>query len=154
MIFVTLKEENPMVEPATAELWVLYYLSQHYDYLGDYPKALTLVEEAIEHTPTLIELFLLKGKIFKHVGNLEEAVKCLDEAQSLDTADRYINCKCAKYMLRADQVPAAEAMCAKFTGRACPRRRTSTRCSACGSRPSARRRTEGQEGGARPSRSA
>ena len=40
---------------------------------------------------------------------------CLDEAQSLDTADRYINYKCAKYMLRANMIPEAEQMCAKFT---------------------------------------
>jgi len=102
-------------EPATAYLWVLYYMSQHYDYLKDHKKALRLVESAIEHTPTLIELFLLKGKVHKHMGNMQEAVKCLDEAQSLDTADRYINCKCAKYMLRASMVPEAEAMCQKFT---------------------------------------
>ena len=49
------------------------------------------------------------------MGNMEEAVACLDEAQSLDTADRYINCKSAKYLLRASQVPEAEAMCQKFT---------------------------------------
>jgi len=102
-------------EPATAYLWVLYFMSQHYDYLKDHKKALQLVEQAIEHTPTLIELFLLKGKIYKHMGNMEQAVSCLDEAQSLDTADRYINCKCAKYMLRANMVSAAEAMCQKFT---------------------------------------
>ena len=58
---------------------------------------------------------MLKGKIFKHCGNEDEAVNCFDEAQSLDTADRYINCKCAKYMLRANQIREAEEMCAKFT---------------------------------------
>jgi len=107
-------------EPATAYLWVLYYMSQHFDYLKDHQKALELAEKAIEHTPTLIELFLLKGKIHKHLGNMEMAVACLDEAQSLDTADRYINCKCAKYMLRANMVPAAEAMCQKFTREGVP----------------------------------
>lgn len=70
---------------------------------------------AIDHTPTLIELFVAKGRIFKHAGNPVEAYKCLDEAQSLDTADRYINSKCAKYMLRANLVQEAEAMCSKFT---------------------------------------
>lgn len=35
---------------------------------------------------------------------MESAVNCVEEAQSLDTADRYINCKCAKYMLRASKV--------------------------------------------------
>ncbi len=52
-------------EPATAVLWTLYYLSQHHDYLGDHQLALQLVEQAIDHTPTLIELYLLKGKIYK-----------------------------------------------------------------------------------------
>jgi len=102
-------------EPATALLWLLYYLAQHYDHKKDFKKALETVDEAINHTPTLIELFMLKGKIFKHVGNLDEAVNCFDEAQSLDTADRYINCKCAKYMLRANRIREAEEMCQKFT---------------------------------------
>lgn len=42
-------------------------------------------------------------------------MKCLDEAQALDTADRYINSKCAKYLLRANLVKEAEEMCSKFT---------------------------------------
>ena len=102
-------------EPATALLWLLYYLAQHHDHKKEFQKALDMVDEANNHTPTLIELFMLKGKIFKHVGNLDEAVNCFDEAQSLDTADRYINCKCAKYMLRANKVKEAEEMCQKFT---------------------------------------
>ena len=53
--------------------------------------------------------------ILQHVGDIESAVENLDEAQSLDTADRYINCKCAKYMLRANMVKEAEEMCQKFT---------------------------------------
>ena len=49
------------------------------------------------------------------MGNLREAVKWMDEAQSLDTADRFINSKCAKYMLRANMIKEAEEMCSKFT---------------------------------------
>ena len=67
---------------------------------GDPPRAPALVDKAIDHTPTLIELYVVKASILKHAGDIFEAVKCLDEAQSLDTADRYINSKCAKYMLR------------------------------------------------------
>lgn len=52
-------------EPPTALLWLLYYLSQHYDHKSDYATALQLIDEGIEHTPTLIELFLHKGKIYK-----------------------------------------------------------------------------------------
>lgn len=39
----------------------------------------------------------------------------MDEAQGLDTADRYINSKCAKYMLRANLIKEAEETCGKFT---------------------------------------
>ena len=42
-------------------------------------------------------------------------MRLMDEAQSLDTADRYINSKCAKYMLRANLFQEAGDMCSKFT---------------------------------------
>lgn len=102
-------------EPATALLWTLYFLAQHYDFRRDSVRALHYINTAIEHTPTLIELFVAKGRIYKHAGDLVEAGRWLDEAQSLDTADRYINSKCAKYMLRANMVNLAETVCAKFT---------------------------------------
>lgn len=102
-------------EPASALLWSLYFLAQHYDFMRDTETALKYIDAAIEHTPTLIELFVTKGRIYKHAGDTETAVYWLNEAQSLDTADRYINSKCAKYMLRANQVKEAEEICAKFT---------------------------------------
>lgn len=102
-------------ENKTNILWVYYYLAQHYDYLGQYDTALEYVHLAIEHTPTLIELLTLKGKIYKHMGDFEKAVEQVNEAQRLDTADRYLNSKCAKYLLRAKKVAHAEQMCSKFT---------------------------------------
>jgi len=51
----------------------------------------------------------------QHAGDIEEGHKLMDEAQSLDTADRYINSKCAKYMLRANMIQEAAEMCSKFT---------------------------------------
>ncbi|XP_077984965.1 N-alpha-acetyltransferase 15, NatA auxiliary subunit-like [Glandiceps talaboti] len=109
--------ENPDIEKEapTAYLWTLFYLAQHYDHLRQTEKALKYTEIALEHTPTLIELFVVKGKIYKHGGDVQQAVEWLDEAQSEDTADRYINSKCAKYMLRANLTKQAEEMCAKFT---------------------------------------
>lgn len=52
---------------------------------------------------------------FQHAGDVNEAYKWMDEAQALDTADRYINYKCAKYMLRANLIKEAEEVCSKFT---------------------------------------
>lgn len=102
-------------EPASALLWVYYFMAQHYDHLKQTEEAIKYIDAAIEHTPTLIELFVTKGRIYKHAGDPQEAYKWLDEAQALDTADRYINSKCAKYMLRANRVKEAEDTCAKFT---------------------------------------
>lgn len=56
---------NGPKEPASALLWVYYYLAQHYDYLNQTEQALNYINAAIEHTPTLIELFVVKGRIYK-----------------------------------------------------------------------------------------
>lgn len=58
------EKDNPR-EPASALLWTYYYLAQHYDHLGYTEKALNEIDAAIEHTPTLIELFVTKGRIYK-----------------------------------------------------------------------------------------
>uniref|UniRef100_A0A6G1SPI5 N-alpha-acetyltransferase 15, NatA auxiliary subunit n=1 Tax=Aceria tosichella TaxID=561515 RepID=A0A6G1SPI5_9ACAR len=102
-------------ENKTLVLWVYYYLAQHYDYLGQYNEALEYAEKAIKHTPTLIELYTLMGKIYKHLNEIDKAVEQVNKAQELDTADRYLNSKCAKYLLRANKVSQAEEMCSKFT---------------------------------------
>lgn len=108
-------DNNLPVEPASAVVWTLLFLAQHYDYKRDTEKALEYINAAIDHTPTLIELFIAKGRIYKHAGDPVEAYMWLDEAQSMDTADRYINSKCAKYMMRADLIKEAEDICGKFT---------------------------------------
>ncbi|XP_008288099.1 N-alpha-acetyltransferase 15, NatA auxiliary subunit-like [Stegastes partitus] len=102
-------------EPPTTLLWVQYFLAQHFDFIGQPNLALEYINAAIDSTPTLIELFLIKAKIYKHAGNIKEAARWMDEAQALDTADRFINSKCAKYMLKAGLVKEAEEMCSKFT---------------------------------------
>ena len=51
----------------------------------------------------------------QNAGDLKGAARWMDEAQSLDTADRYVNSKYAKYLLRVDQVDEAIEKCQKFT---------------------------------------
>ncbi|KAL0091618.1 NMDA receptor-regulated protein 1-domain-containing protein [Phycomyces blakesleeanus] len=104
-------------EPPTAYLWTLYYLAQHYDYHRQTDKALETIEKAIQHTPTVVELYMTKGKILKHAGRAEEASKVMDEARKLDLQDRFINSKCAKYMLRAGHIAEAEKTVGLFTRR-------------------------------------
>jgi peptide alpha-N-acetyltransferase len=101
--------------PVSALLWAYYYLAQHYDYYENTETALKYIDKAIEHTPTLIELFMCKAKILKHASEFDEAADCMDEARELDTADRYLNSKSAKYHLRANRLELAASVCGKFT---------------------------------------
>ena len=54
-----------MLESPTALLWTYYYLTQHYDILDNTEKALEYINTAVEHTGTLIELFVIKARIYK-----------------------------------------------------------------------------------------
>ncbi|KRY31023.1 N-alpha-acetyltransferase 16, NatA auxiliary subunit, partial [Trichinella spiralis] len=106
-------EETAVEAPCTL-LWLYYYLALHFDYLNNVDSALMYVNKGIEHTPTLVELYMVKARIYKHAGNMLEAAHWIEEAQSLDTADRYINSKCAKYMLQAGRIEDGIFMCSKF----------------------------------------
>lgn len=52
-------------EPPTTLLWVQYFLAQHFDFTDRPNLALEYINAAIDSTPTLIELFLIKAKIYK-----------------------------------------------------------------------------------------
>lgn len=58
-------EADEVTQPASALLWAYYFAAQHFDFKKDTDKALYYIDAAIEHTPTLIELFIVKGRIFK-----------------------------------------------------------------------------------------
>lgn len=62
---ILLLPDDGKEEPPTTLLWVQYYLAQHYDKIGMPSLALEYINAAIESTPTLIELFLVKAKIYK-----------------------------------------------------------------------------------------
>src|SRR4051812_44768908 len=51
---------------------------------------------------------MLKARIIKHAGDPISAYGWMDIARRLDTQDRYLNTKCVRYALRADQLKAAE----------------------------------------------
>ncbi|KAJ8756060.1 hypothetical protein K2173_024607 [Erythroxylum novogranatense] len=102
-------------EPPSTLLWTLFFLAQHYDRRGRYDMALAKIDEAIEHTPTVIDLYSVKSRILKHAGDLVAAASLADEARCMDLADRYINSECVKRMLQADQVALAEKTAVLFT---------------------------------------
>lgn len=102
-------------EPPCTKLWVLHFLAQHYDRMGQREKAAEVVDRAIDHTPTAVECYLVKARILKHCGDLKGAVDVMNDARNLDLADRYLNTKCCKYALRADMIQEAESWVSLFT---------------------------------------
>lgn len=102
-------------DPPSTLLWTMFLLAQHYDRRSQYDISLAKIDEAIEHTPTVIDLYSVKGRILKHAGDSVVAAALADEARCMDLADRYINSECVKRMLQADQVALAEKTAVLFT---------------------------------------
>ncbi|ORX57911.1 putative N-terminal acetyltransferase [Piromyces finnis] len=99
----------------TTKLWILIFLSKLYDNKRNSTKALEYINKAIEHTPTLVESYMLKARIYKHAGDLETAMNIMNEARELDLQDRFVNSKCVKYMLRNGNIDEAEKTAGLFT---------------------------------------
>lgn len=96
-------------------IWTCYYLAQHYLNLKQFQKSQELIDQAINHTPTLVELYIFKGRVLKHLGLLEEASEVLESGRKLDLQDRFINTKTVKYFLRANNVERATEIASLFT---------------------------------------
>lgn len=53
----------------TVQLWLYYYLSKHNLNLEKIEEALEYINKAINHTPTVVDLYILKAKIIQKAGN-------------------------------------------------------------------------------------
>jgi Flp pilus assembly protein TadD len=109
------------IESSTSYLWTLYFLAQHHSSLSSHAQALALLSLAESHTPSLPELPMLRARILKRGGDAVGAMEAMKDARALDGQDRFLNSKCAKYLLRADRVEEAEAVAGLFTKVCCVR---------------------------------
>jgi len=100
---------------ATVLTWTRYFLAQHYDRLGQHEKALKLVEQCIEQSPSTLDFYQRKARVLKHMGELSKAADVMVQGRKLDLADRYINNKATEYLLHADRIEEADATIALFT---------------------------------------
>ena len=94
-------------ESPVLKTFALFALAQHFDFVGEFEHALESVTQALELTPTLIDLYVLKGKILKHSGDLAGSSVALESAREMDLADRYLNSKSVKALLRIGEVDKA-----------------------------------------------
>jgi tetratricopeptide (TPR) repeat protein len=94
-----------------------YFLAQHYNYYlsRDLDKAMQYIEKAIELEPQSVDFHMTKARIWKHYGNTQKASEVMEQARSLDTRDRHINTKTAKYQLRNNENDAAIKTMGMFT---------------------------------------
>ncbi|PWN37084.1 N-terminal acetyltransferase A, auxiliary subunit [Meira miltonrushii] len=102
-------------EAPTSLLWTLYFLAQHYSFLGQYDEALKHIHSAIAHSPTLPELHMTRARIYKKAGAIDWANTAMEDARLLDGQDRSLNCKAAKYSLRAGDISGASKKAGLFT---------------------------------------
>jgi len=104
-----------VAELPTVIMWVRALYAQHLDMTGETLKALRILDQAIKHTPTLLDLAMFKARVFKHGGALSDASDTMDAARQLDLQDRYLNTKATRYLLRADNVDEAQKVIGLFT---------------------------------------
>ena len=104
------KEEDP-----TVLLWTLVFAAQHFNEVEQWGRAFELIDEAIKHTPTIIDLYVFKSRFYKKAGDLETAAMLMEKARQLDFADRYLNVRSSRYLLRAGQTEKAERVVSIFT---------------------------------------
>ncbi|CDJ65297.1 N-terminal acetyltransferase complex subunit NARG1, putative [Eimeria necatrix] len=114
------QESGEKPEIATALLYAYMLMAQHYDFMGNTEKALQTIQKAIDHTPTFADLYLVKGRIYKHAGAYRLAAELHEKARSLDFADRYLNSKCCSYLLRINKAEEAVATARCFSRQADP----------------------------------
>jgi hypothetical protein len=68
---------------------------------------LQFIDEAIQHTPTVVELYMVKAQIYKNAGDLKNASVLYEEARKLDLADRFLNARSSRYLIRIDELKQA-----------------------------------------------
>jgi N-alpha-acetyltransferase 15/16, NatA auxiliary subunit len=107
----------PNGDSSKGESAAFYFLAQHYNYhlSRDLTKAMEYIKKAMEIVPDSVDFHMTEARIWKHRGNLSKAAETMDHARSLDTRDRYINTKAAKYQLRNNENEKALKTMGMFT---------------------------------------
>ena len=95
-------------------LWALHFAAQVASARAEHEQAKALIEEAIRHTPTLLDLYTAKARILRHAGDAAGAAEAYEAARRMDLADRYLANRAAKYHMRAGNTAEARNVTALF----------------------------------------
>lgn len=110
-----LRKNKSDEKDAKTLIWVLLFLSKNYDYKKEYELAEKYINEAIELSSDIVELYLFKARLLKHAGKISEASQVMEHARNMDLSDRYINTKAVKYMLRNGEIDKAREIILLFS---------------------------------------
>lgn len=109
----TLINEEEKMNP-TVYVSALYQYSYFLYYRKDYQKALETIEEAIEHTPTMSDYYVLKAKILKKTGKIKEAAELAVFYQTLNTIDRNLAKPAVELLLKNGEIIKADKLFKTF----------------------------------------
>lgn len=107
--------DKSKVEAPTSLLWTYYLKCQLLLRGGHYTEALQVANWCIEHTATGLDMYLLKAKILKNMGDVKSGTVALETCRQLDLQDRYLNNKTTKYLLQCNHITQAMDTIALFT---------------------------------------
>lgn len=108
-------QDEAAPEPPTSILWALYLRAHCLEWLGELEAALATIDECVAHTPSAVDFYEKRARLLKRSGEVAEAAEAMDRARQLDLADRYINNKATKYLLRAGKIADARRTASLFT---------------------------------------
>jgi peptide alpha-N-acetyltransferase len=107
--------DDEFEEPPSTALWVWYLRAGLHELAGEYGEGIAMCEKCLEHTPTAVDVYEVRGRLEKAAGDIKAAVDSLDKGRDLDRQDRYINNQSTKYMLQAGMEDDALQRISMFT---------------------------------------
>ena len=63
--YILLTFPGEVKEDPSVLLWTYFFIAQQYDQLRKTDRALEYIDKVLQHTPTLIEGYMVKAKIYK-----------------------------------------------------------------------------------------
>jgi len=103
------------IQPPSTLLWAWYLRANLHLFVNEHNAALTITSKCLEHTPTAVDVYELRGRIIHSAGDINGAADCLDEGRKLDKQDRFLNNLATKYMLKSGREDEALSLIGMFT---------------------------------------
>merc|ERR1719174_608608 len=72
------------IQPTSTLLWAYYLRAVWYELGGSYTQAIQMADLCLNHTPTTVDSYELKGRLMHAAGDFEGAAEMLDRGREID----------------------------------------------------------------------